>query len=105
MDACVGSLKSDSHHVFIWRTPETRYNLEKVVEHHRYGGTGLLVLGDIILVSRTVHHVQNRTMAGRIYWENTLQYYVHVFCGAMGVNFIFVGDNIRFHHSMVGKCV
>ncbi|GFW56259.1 transposable element Tcb1 transposase [Trichonephila clavipes] len=61
------SLQSDSHRTLIWRAPGTRYHQENTIERHRYGGAGWLVLGGIILGSKTDLHVQSVTMTGRIY--------------------------------------
>ncbi|GFX88750.1 transposable element Tcb1 transposase [Trichonephila clavipes] len=51
------SLQSDSRRTLIGRAPGTRYNQENTIERHRYGGTGWLVWGGIILGSRTDLHV------------------------------------------------
>ncbi|GFW87010.1 transposable element Tcb1 transposase [Trichonephila clavipes] len=37
------SLQSDSHRIFIWRAPGTRYHQENVIERHHFGCAGLLV--------------------------------------------------------------
>ncbi|GFV40944.1 HTH_Tnp_Tc3_2 domain-containing protein [Trichonephila clavipes] len=50
------SLQSDSRRTLIWRAPGTLYHQENTTERHRYGGAGWLVLGGIILCSRTDLH-------------------------------------------------
>ncbi|GFT41020.1 HTH_Tnp_Tc3_2 domain-containing protein [Trichonephila clavipes] len=71
------SLQSDSHRTLIWRAPGTRYHQDNTIERHRYGGTGCLVWGGIILGSRTDLHVQSVTMADPIYRDVILeQHYV-----------------------------
>ncbi|GFT07012.1 transposable element Tcb1 transposase [Trichonephila clavipes] len=44
------SLQSDSRLTLIWSAPGTRYHQENTIERHRYGGSGWLVCGGIILV-------------------------------------------------------
>ncbi|GFU56882.1 HTH_Tnp_Tc3_2 domain-containing protein [Trichonephila clavipes] len=61
------SLQSDSRRTLLWRAPGTRYHQENTIERHPYGGAGWLVLGGIILGSRTDLHFQSVTMTGHIY--------------------------------------
>ncbi|GFV59656.1 transposable element Tcb1 transposase [Trichonephila clavipes] len=67
------SLQSDSRRTLIWRAPGTRYHQENTIERHRYGGTGWLVWGGIILGSRTDLHVQSVTITGHIYRDVILE--------------------------------
>ncbi|GFY20497.1 transposable element Tcb1 transposase [Trichonephila clavipes] len=90
-------LQSDSRRTFIWRAQGTSYHQENSIERHRYGGTGWLVWGEIILVSRSDLHVQSVRMTGHIYRDVILKQYVHLFRGAMGAEFLFIDDNARLH--------
>ncbi|GFV05001.1 HTH_Tnp_Tc3_2 domain-containing protein [Trichonephila clavipes] len=53
------SLQFDTRRTLTWRVPGTCYHQENTIERHRYGGTGWLVWGGIILCSRTDLHVQS----------------------------------------------
>ncbi|GFY21938.1 uncharacterized protein TNCV_3295821 [Trichonephila clavipes] len=91
------SLQSHSLRTLIWRAPGTRYHHENTIERHRYGGAGWLVLGGIILGSRTDLHVQSATMTGHIYRDIILEQHVRLFQGAMDAEFLFMDDNVRPH--------
>ncbi|GFT02102.1 transposable element Tcb1 transposase [Trichonephila clavipes] len=100
------SLQSDSRRTLIWRAPGTRYHQENTIERHRYGGTGWLVWGRIILGSRTDLHVQRVTMTGQIYRDVILEQHVRLFRGAMGAEFLFMDDNARPHRAnIVDECL
>ncbi|GFV94451.1 transposable element Tcb1 transposase [Trichonephila clavipes] len=86
------SLHSDSRRTLILTAPGTRYHQENIIERHRYGGTGWLVWGGIILGSRTDLHVQSVTMTGHIYRDVILEQHVRLFRGAMGAEFLFMDD-------------
>ncbi|KFM59137.1 Transposable element Tcb1 transposase, partial [Stegodyphus mimosarum] len=105
-DESTFSLQSDSRRTFIWRTPDTRYHQENIIERHRYGSAGVLVWGGIILGSRTDLHVQIGTMTSQIYWDVILEQYVCLFRGAMGAQFVFMDDNARPHRAnIVSECL
>ncbi|GFY09760.1 transposable element Tc3 transposase [Trichonephila clavipes] len=100
------SLQSDSRRTLIWRAPGTRYHQENTIERHRYGGTGWLFWGGIILGSRTDLHVQSVTMTGHIYPDVILEQHVRLFWGAMGAEFLFMDDNARPHcANIVDECL
>ncbi|GFV51892.1 transposable element Tcb1 transposase [Trichonephila clavipes] len=100
------SLQSDSHRTLIWRAPGTRYHQEKTIERHRYGGAGWLVWGGIILGSEPNLHVQSVTMTGHIYRDVILEQHVRLLRGAMGAEFLFMGDNARPHRAnIVDECL
>ncbi|GFX39877.1 transposable element Tcb1 transposase [Trichonephila clavipes] len=100
------SLQSDSRRTLIWRAPGTRYHQENTIEQHRYGGAVWLVWGGIILGSRTDLHVQSVTMTGRIYRDVILEQHVHLFRGAMGVEFLFMDNYTRPHRAnIVDECL
>ncbi|GFU66781.1 hypothetical protein TNCV_1233141 [Trichonephila clavipes] len=40
-------LQPDYSLTFIWRMPSTLYPQDNIIDRHRYGGTGLLVWGDL----------------------------------------------------------
>ncbi|GFX62792.1 transposable element Tcb1 transposase [Trichonephila clavipes] len=100
------SLQSDSRRTLIWRAPGTRYHQENTIERHRYGGSGWLVWGGIILGSRTDLHVQTVTMTGHIYRDVILKQHVRLFRGALGAEFLFMDDNARPHRAnIVDECL
>ncbi|GFW04219.1 transposable element Tcb1 transposase [Trichonephila clavipes] len=100
------SLQSDFRRTLIWRAPGTRYHQENTIERHRYGGAGWLVWRGIILGSRTDLHVQSVTMTGHIYRDVILEQHVRLFRGAMGAEFLFMGDNARPHcANIVDECL
>ncbi|GFX62833.1 transposable element Tcb1 transposase [Trichonephila clavipes] len=100
------SLQSDSRRILIWRAPGTRYHQQNTFEQHRYGGAGWLILGGIILGSRTNLHVQSVTMTGHIYRDVILDQHVRLFRGAMGAEFLFVDDNALPHRAnIVDECL
>ncbi|GFW87560.1 uncharacterized protein TNCV_4485251 [Trichonephila clavipes] len=49
-------LQSDSRRTFIWKTPDTRYHQDNIIEWYRYGGAELLCSG------RDYTGFQNRTV-------------------------------------------
>ncbi|GFW46159.1 transposable element Tcb1 transposase [Trichonephila clavipes] len=78
------SLQSDSRRNLISKAPGTRYHQENTIEGHRYGGSGWLVWGEIILDSRTDLHVQSVTMTGHIYRDVILEQHVRFVSGCHG---------------------
>ncbi|GFU73357.1 transposable element Tcb1 transposase [Trichonephila clavipes] len=64
-------------------------------------GAGWLVLGGIILGSRTDLHVQSVTMTGHIYQDVILEQHVRLFRGATGAEFLFMDDNARSHRAII----
>ncbi|GFV84083.1 transposable element Tcb2 transposase [Trichonephila clavipes] len=78
------SLQSDFCRPLIWRADGTRYHQERTIERHRYGGTGWLVWGGIIIGSRMNLHVESVTMTGHIYRDVLREQHVCLFRGAMG---------------------
>ncbi|GFV04764.1 transposable element Tcb1 transposase [Trichonephila clavipes] len=100
------SLQSDSRRNLIWRAPDTRYQQENTIERHRYGGAGWLLLGGIILGSRTNPHVQSVTMTGHIYRDVILEQHVRLFRGARGAEFLFMDDIAHPHRAnIVDECL
>ncbi|GFU44748.1 transposable element Tcb1 transposase [Trichonephila clavipes] len=100
------SLQSDSRRTLIWRAPGTRYHQENTIEGHRFGGAGWLVLGGIILGSRTDLHVQSVTKTGHIYRDVILEQHVRFLGGVMGAEFLFMDDNARPHSAnIVDECL
>ncbi|GFV90318.1 transposable element Tcb1 transposase [Trichonephila clavipes] len=51
------SLSSDSHRILIWRERGSRNHPSNIIERDRYGGHGVLVLGGIMLGTRTDLHI------------------------------------------------
>ncbi|GFU68644.1 transposable element Tcb2 transposase [Trichonephila clavipes] len=83
------------------RAPGSRYHQENTIERHRYGGAGWLVLGGIILGSRTDLHVQSVTMTCHIYRDVILEQHVRFFWRAMGAEFLFMDDTARPHRANI----
>ncbi|GFT49191.1 transposable element Tcb1 transposase [Trichonephila clavipes] len=55
------SLSSDSHRILTWRERGSRSHPSNIIERDRYGGRGVLVLGGIMLSSRTdTSHLRRR---------------------------------------------
>ncbi|GFW39486.1 uncharacterized protein TNCV_3907951 [Trichonephila clavipes] len=75
------------------------------IERHLYGGAEWLVWGGIILGSRTDLYVQSVSMTGHIYRDVILEQHVRLFWGVMGVEFLFMEDNVRPHRAnIVDEC-
>ncbi|GFX66544.1 transposable element Tcb1 transposase [Trichonephila clavipes] len=94
------SLQSNFRRYLIWRAPGSCYHQENTIERHRYGGTGWLLWGGIILCSRTDLHVQSVTMTGHIYRDVILEH-VCLFRGAMGAEFLSMDDHARPHRAKI----
>ncbi|GFU81533.1 transposable element Tcb2 transposase [Trichonephila clavipes] len=64
------------------------------------------VWGRLILGSRIDLHVQSVTITGHIYRDVILEQHVRLFRGAMGAEFLFIGDNARPHRAnIVDECL
>ncbi|GFW34218.1 transposable element Tcb1 transposase [Trichonephila clavipes] len=98
---CLFSLQSDSPQTLIWRAPGTRYHQENTLERHHYGGASCFVWAGIIPISKTDLHVQSVMMTGHIYQDVILEQHVRLFRGAMGVEFLFMGDNAYPHRANI----
>ncbi|GFW79830.1 transposable element Tcb1 transposase [Trichonephila clavipes] len=100
------SLLSDSHRTLIWRAPGTRYHQENTIERLRYGGSGCLVWGGIILGSITDLLAQSVTMTSHIYRDVILEQHVRLFPCVMGAEFLFMDDNASPHRAnIVDECL
>ncbi|GFS54487.1 transposable element Tcb1 transposase [Trichonephila clavipes] len=83
------SLSSDSHRILIRRERGSRNHPSNIIERDRYGGRGVLVLGGIILGSRTDLHIFDAgSVNGTLYCNEILLPYVRLFRGAMGLQFL-----------------
>ncbi|GFV57154.1 transposable element Tcb2 transposase [Trichonephila clavipes] len=92
------SLSSDSHRILIWRERGSRNHPSDIIERDRYGGRGVLVLGGIMLGSRTDLHIFDAGSVYRTrYCNEILLPYVRLFRGAMGLQFLFIDDNAPCH--------
>ncbi|GFV19770.1 transposable element Tcb2 transposase [Trichonephila clavipes] len=79
------SLCRDSHRILIWRERGSRNHPSNIIERDRYGGHGVLVLGGIMLGSRTDLHIFDAgSINGTRYCNEILLPYVRLFRGAMG---------------------
>ncbi|GFU30124.1 HTH_Tnp_Tc3_2 domain-containing protein [Trichonephila clavipes] len=80
-------LQSGSYRTLIWRALGTRYHQENTTERHRYGGTGWLVWGGVILGSRTDLDVHSVMMTDHIYRDVILEKHVRLFRAPLVLNF------------------
>ncbi|GFY32212.1 transposable element Tcb1 transposase [Trichonephila clavipes] len=98
------SLSSDSHRILIWRERGSRNHPSNIIERDRYGGRGFLVWGGIMLGSRTDLHIFDAgSVNGTRYCNEILLPYVRLFRGAMGLQFLFMDDNIPCHHTVAAE--
>ncbi|GFV61166.1 transposable element Tcb2 transposase [Trichonephila clavipes] len=98
------SLCSDSHRILIWRERGSRNHSSNIIGRNRYGGHGVLVWGGIMLGRRTDLHIFD---AGSVNWTRycieILLPYVHLFRGAMGLQFLFMDDNAPCHCTVAAE--
>ncbi|GFX89269.1 transposable element Tcb2 transposase [Trichonephila clavipes] len=95
------SLSSDSHRILIWRERGSRNHPSNIIERDRYGGRGVLVWGGIMLGSRTDLHIFDAgSVNGTRYCNEILLPCVHLFRGAMGLQFLFMDDNAPCHRTV-----
>ncbi|GFY36567.1 transposable element Tcb2 transposase [Trichonephila clavipes] len=95
------SLSSDSHRILIWRERGSRNHPSNIIERDRYGGRDVLVWGGIMLGSRTDLHIFDAgSVNGTRYCNAILLPYVHLFRGAMGLQFLFMDDNAPCHRTV-----
>ncbi|GFX01541.1 transposable element Tcb1 transposase [Trichonephila clavipes] len=98
------SLSSDSHRILIWRERGSRNHPSNIIERDRYGGRGVLVLGGIMLGSRTDLHIFDAgSVNGTHYCNEILLPYVRLFRGAMGLQFLFMDDNAPCHRTVAAE--
>ncbi|GFW18696.1 transposable element Tcb1 transposase [Trichonephila clavipes] len=98
------SLISDSHRILIWRERGSRNHPSNIIERDRYGGRGVLVWGGIILGSRTDLHIFDAgSVNGTRYCNEILLPSVHLFRGAMGLQFLFMDDNAPCHRTVAAE--
>ncbi|GFT88535.1 transposable element Tcb2 transposase [Trichonephila clavipes] len=98
------SLRSDFYRILIWRERGSRNHPSNIIERDRYGGRGVLVWGGIMLGSRTDLHIFNAgSVNGTRYCNEILLPYVLLFRGAMGLQFLFMDDNIPCHRTVAAE--
>ncbi|GFT86897.1 transposable element Tcb2 transposase [Trichonephila clavipes] len=98
------SLSSDSHRILIWRERGSRNHPSNIIERDRYGGCGVLVWGGIMLGSRTDLHIFDAgSVNGTRYCNEILLPYVRLFRGAMGLQFLLMGDNAPCHRTVAAE--
>ncbi|GFV45808.1 transposable element Tc1 transposase [Trichonephila clavipes] len=98
------SLSSDSHRIHIWRERGSRNHPSNIIERDRYGGRGVLVWGGIVLGSRTDLHIFDAgSVNGTRYCNEILLPYVHIFRGAMGLQFLFMDENAPCHRTVAAE--
>ncbi|GFX81127.1 transposable element Tcb2 transposase [Trichonephila clavipes] len=92
------SLSSDSHRILIWRERGIRNHPSNIIERDRYGGSGVLVWGGIMLGSRIDLHIfDTGSVNGTHYCNEILLPYVRLFRGPMGLQFLFMDGNVSCH--------
>ncbi|GFU61555.1 transposable element Tcb2 transposase [Trichonephila clavipes] len=98
------SLSSDSHRILIWREQEAAVIPSNIIERDRYGGRGVLVWGGIMLGSRTDLHIFDAgSVNGTRYCNEIFLPYVRLFRGAMGLQFLFMDDNVPCHRTVAAE--
>ncbi|GFU20507.1 transposable element Tcb2 transposase [Trichonephila clavipes] len=98
------SLSSDSHRILIWRERGSRNHPSNIIERDRYGGRGVLVWGGIMLGSRTDLHIFDAgSVNGTRYCNVILLPCVRLFRGAMGLQFLLMGDNAPCHRTVAAE--
>ncbi|GFT98825.1 transposable element Tc3 transposase [Trichonephila clavipes] len=98
------SLSSDSHRILIWRERGSRNHPSNIIERDRYGGRGVLVWGGIMLGSRTDLHIFDAgSVNGTRYCNEILLLYVRLFRSAMGLQFLFMDDNVPCHRTVAAE--
>ncbi|GFV93829.1 transposable element Tcb1 transposase [Trichonephila clavipes] len=98
------SLSSDSHRRLIWRERGSRNYPSNIIERDRYGGRGVLVWGGIMLGSRTDLHIFDAgSVSGTRYCNEILLPYGRLFRGAMGLQFLFMDDNVPRHRTVAAE--
>ncbi|GFU48640.1 transposable element Tcb2 transposase [Trichonephila clavipes] len=98
------SLSSDSHRILIWRERGSRNHPSNIIGRDRYGGSGVLVWGGIMLGSRVDLHIFDAgSVNGTRYCNEILLPYVSLFRGAMGLLFLFMDDNAPCHRIVAAE--
>ncbi|GFX91224.1 transposable element Tcb2 transposase [Trichonephila clavipes] len=98
------SLSSDSHRILIWRERGSRNHPSNIIERERYGGSGVLVWGSIMLGSRTDLPIFDAgSVNGTRYCNEILLPYVRLFRDAMGLQFLFMNDNAPCHRTVAAE--
>ena len=92
------------------RVPLTRYHVQMrlawapvcVAEHDRFGGGSVMVWAGISAQGKTdLHVIDNGTLTALRYVNEILDVYVRPYAGAVGENFILMGDNARAHRARI----
>ncbi|GFW72236.1 transposable element Tc3 transposase [Trichonephila clavipes] len=98
------SSSSDSHRILIWRERESRNHPSNIIERDRYGGSGVLVWGGIMLGSRTDYHIFDASSVnGTRFCNEILLPYVRLFRCAMSLQFLFMDDNAPCHRTVAAE--
>ncbi|GFT74336.1 transposable element Tcb2 transposase [Trichonephila clavipes] len=98
------SLNSESQRILIWREWGSRNHTSNIIERNRYGGRGVLDWGGIMLGSRTDLHIFDAgSVYGTRYCNEILLPYVRLFRGAMGLQFLFMGENAPSHRTVAAE--
>ncbi|GFU88196.1 transposable element Tcb1 transposase [Trichonephila clavipes] len=98
------SLSSDSHRILIWRERGSCNHSSNIIERDRYGGRGVLVWGGIMFGSRTDLYIFDAgSVNGTRYCNEILLPYVHLFRGAMGLQFLFMDNNAPCHRTVAAE--
>ncbi|GFT26149.1 transposable element Tc3 transposase [Trichonephila clavipes] len=96
------SLSSDSRQVTIWRERGTHFEPRNITEIHHFPSRGVMVWAGIIMEGRTdLHFFDTGYVTAQRYRNEVLDPYVHLFRGAVGLDFIFMDDNAPCHRAVL----
>ncbi|GFU50496.1 transposable element Tcb2 transposase [Trichonephila clavipes] len=95
------STRRNSQRVLIWKEIGTGFYPSNLKERYRYGGSGVLIWGGIMLNRRVEFHIFDRgSVTGDCYYDEVLLLYVRLFRGAIGPDFIFMDGSARPHRTL-----
>ena len=86
----------------VWRMSKQRFRYLNVTEHDRYGKGSAMVWTGISVNRKTdMYVVENGMLTAVRYCNEILDQFVRPYAGAMGPDFILMGDNARPHRAHV----
>ncbi|GFV27842.1 transposable element Tcb2 transposase [Trichonephila clavipes] len=98
------STRRNSQRILIWKEIGTGFYPSNLKERHRYGGSGVLIWGGIMLNRRAEFHIFDRgSVTGDRYYDEVLLLHVRLFRGAIGPDFIFMEGSARPHRTLAVK--
>ena len=86
----------------VWRARNEHFAPVCVTEQDRYGKGSVMVWAGISMQGKTdLHIIENGTLMAVRYVNEILDVYVRTYAGAIGADFILMGDNARPHRAHV----